>query len=251
MKGNTQKKSKTTYLYGKHALAEALRKKPDCIGKVFLAAQFDDNEVINLLKKHHIPFGALSKNTERTLGDDAAHQGVIATFAPERLMVSFSEFIETCPVTPDTSLVLFDELEDPHNVGAVIRSAAAFGVAGVLIPEHRQAPITGTVVKVSVGMAFAVPLVRIGNINDTLRTLKEKGFWVYGLAMDGEPLPQTTFDAPSVFVLGNEGKGIRAKTLELCDVKLSIPMSPRCESLNAAQAATVALYAWSVQHPHL
>lgn len=138
MKTQAAKKSKTTYLYGKHALAEALRKRPECIGKVFLSAQFDDTDILGLLKKHHIPYSALSKNTERSLGDDASHQGVIATFAPEKLMVSFSDFIESFPGTPDTALVLLDELEDPHNVGAVIRSAAAFGIAGVLIPEHRQ-----------------------------------------------------------------------------------------------------------------
>jgi 23S rRNA (guanosine2251-2'-O)-methyltransferase len=153
MKTQAAKKSKTTYLYGKHALAEALRKRPECIGKVFLSAQFDDTDILGLLKKHHIPYSALSKNTERSLGDDASHQGVIATFAPEKLMVSFSDFIESFPGTPDTALVLLDELEDPHNVGAVIRSAAAFGIAGVLIPEHRQAPIT-----VAQVLALAAPV---------------------------------------------------------------------------------------------
>ena len=141
---------------------------------------------------------------------------------------------------------MLDELQDPHNVGAIIRSAAAFGATGVLLPEHNQAPVTGTVIKTSAGMVFRIPLVKIGNVNQTLRLLKEKGYWVYGLAMDGSSnLQKTTFDTPVVFVIGNEGEGIRQKTLELCDIKITIPMNPRCESLNAAVAASVVLYEWS------
>ena len=143
------------------------------------------------------------------------------------------------------------ELQDPHNVGAIIRSAAAFGVSGVLMPEHNQAPITGAVVKVSAGMAFRIPLVRIGNINTVIRDLKERGFWVYGL--DGEAktsIVDESFDAPTVFILGNESKGIREKTAELCDVMLSIPMHPQCESMNVASSTSVALYAWSAKHPN-
>ncbi len=98
-------------------------------------------------------------------------------------------------------------------------------------------------------MAFRVPLVTIGNVNDTLRDLKERGFWTYGL--DGEAkqsITQEKFDAPTVFVFGNEENGIRQKTLELCDISLSIPMHPGCESLNVAASAAVALYAWSTKH---
>lgn len=233
-------------MYGKHALTEALLEKPDAIEKVFLKDR--DTELVALLNKHHIPVQPLGSSVERNLRDDAVHQGVVALIDTKKIVLSERAFLETLNPTEHKALLLLDELNDPHNVGAVIRSAAAFGISGVLLPEHDQVQITGTVIKTSVGMAFRVPLVSIGNVNNTLRALKEKGYWVYGLTMDGESLPQTRFDAPSVFVLGNEGRGIRAKTLELCDIKLSIPMEARCESLNAAQAATVALYAWYIQH---
>ena len=99
-------------------------------------------------------------------------------------------------------------------------------------------------------MAFRVPLVSIGNINQTVRDLKDAGFTIYGLAGEGaESINKATFDSPSVFILGNEGEGIRQKTRELCDGLLSIPMNPKCESLNAAASAAVALYAWSAKHP--
>lgn len=244
-KVKASKRVSYVYMYGKHALTEALLEKPDAIEKVFLKER--DTELVALLNKHHIPVQPLGSSVERNLRDDAVHQGVVALIDTKKIVLSERAFFETLDPTEHKALLLLDELNDPHNVGAVIRSAAAFGISGVLLPEHDQVQITGTVIKTSAGMAFRVPLVSIGNVNNTLRALKDKGYWVYGLTMDGEPLPQTRFDAPSVFVLGNEGRGIRTKTLELCDIKLSIPMEARCESLNAAQAATVALYAWYIQ----
>ena len=162
--------------------------------------------------------------------------------------------VQTCAlpiyITDDTSLLILGELEDPHNVGAIIRSAAAFGVSGVLIPQHNQAPVTGAVVKVSAGMAFRVPIVSVGNINNTVRDLKDKGFWVYGLDGEAEQtVSGETYEKPSVFILGNEGRGIREKTREMCDILLSIPMNPQCESLNVAASTAVTLFAWSSQHP--
>ena len=145
--------------------------------------------------------------------------------------------------------MVLGELHDPQNIGAIIRSAAAFGAAGVLIPEHNQGQVTGSVIKVSAGMAFRVPLVSIGNVNSTLEDLKKKGFWIYGFASEGEKkLDEELFDAPTVFVFGNESKGVRLKTMEACDIRLSIPIDKRCDSLNVSASASVALYAWSLKH---
>jgi 23S rRNA (guanosine2251-2'-O)-methyltransferase len=104
------------------------------------------------------------------------------------------------------------------------------------------------VVKVSAGMAFRIPLVSIGNVNNTIRDLKERRFWIYGLETgSSQKISDEKFDAPAVLVFGNEGAGVREKTLELCDIKLEIPIDPRCESLNVAASAAVALYAWSAR----
>ncbi|MEK7114355.1 MAG: 23S rRNA (guanosine(2251)-2'-O)-methyltransferase RlmB, partial [Patescibacteria group bacterium] len=183
---------------------------------------------------------------------DAAHQGVIFTMDPASLLISFDDFLATLPASGSAKIALavLAEVQDPHNVGAIIRSAAAFGLAAVLIPQHNQAPITGAVVKTSAGMAFRIPLVTIGNVNNTLKILKEKGFWIYGLAMDGKTtLGAEVFDAPTAFVIGNEGAGIREKTLGACDVMLSIPMHERTESLNASVSAAIVFYEWSRKHP--
>ncbi len=237
------------YIYGKHALTEALKNSPQSIKKVFLSSE-EDKGLLSLLSKHNIAYGKLGKGElAGDVNENATHQGVIGLVSLDRLVVSYEQFIKNLKITKDTSLVIMGELQDPHNVGAIIRSAAAFGVSGVLMPEHNQAPVTGTVVKVSAGMAFSVPLVRIGNINTVIRDLKDKGFWVYGL--DGEAkqsIVDEKFDAPTVFILGNEAKGIREKTAELCDVMLSIPMHPQCESMNVASSTAVALYAWSAKH---
>ena len=146
-------------------------------------------------------------------------------------------------------MLILGEVQDPHNVGAVIRSAAAFGFAGVLIPPHNQAPVTGTVVKVSAGMAFRIPLVTISNVNAVIRDLQQSGFWVYGLEGDGTvSTVNEEFAKPTAFVLGNEGSGLREKTKEACDDLISVPISKRCEPLNAAAATAVVLASWSAQH---
>lgn len=236
-------------MYGKNALREALLSAPQVIKKVHLDPDLGDPELVALLKKNNIPTAPLSKEALRSAGEEASHQGVIAVVDVNALVTPYGEFVSKLNVTDDTALVVLGEVQDPHNVGAIIRSAAAFGAAGVLIPTHNQAPVTGTVVKTSAGMAFRIPLVSIGNVNETLRDLKDRGFWVYGLAMEGSiPLDQEGFEKPSVFVLGNEGSGLREKTLETCDIALSIPMNPRCESLNVAVSAGVVLNAWSRKH---
>lgn len=239
------------YVYGKHAVSEALHFAPHSVERVLLSPDSTDEDLRALAAKAGAQAGKLlPKTLPREIEAEAVHQGIVALVSLEKLMVPYDEFVQSLAITPNTSLILLGELQDPQNVGAIIRSAAGFGVSGVLVPEHNQAPITGSVVKVSAGMAFKVPLVQIGNVNSIVRDLKERGFWIYGLEADAKnPLSQERFDAPAVFILGGEAKGIRQKTLELCDIALSVPIHPRCESLNVAASASALLYAWSAQHP--
>lgn len=244
-----EKRHEKIYIYGKHALAEALSHAPHTIRKAFLSPELKDRELEKLLETHKIPFAELARGKGRDMTGSESHQGVIAAMDPEALLVPLEDFLKTLDMQKNPAVVVLGEVQDPHNVGAIIRSAAAFGLAGVLIPEHNQAPVTGTVVKTSAGMAFRIPLVSIGNVNHTLSVLKEKGFWTYGLSMRGAPLQGERFDAPAAFVVGNEGSGIREKTLATCDIPLAIPMHPRTESLNAAVSAAVVFYEWSKKHP--
>lgn len=245
-------KAETAYIFGKHAVREMLEERPDVVVEAYVAADFSDETILALLDKHKVTLKLLNlKNPPRGISANAAHQGIVAGLLPDRLTVPYKKFKASLPRTPDTALLVLGEVQDPHNVGAVIRSAAAFGLAGVLIPPHNQAPVTGTVVKVSAGMAFRIPLVTISNVNTVLRDLQEDGFWVYGLEGSGTTSTATeSFTRPTVFVLGNEGAGLREKTKEACDELISIPIHPRCESLNAAAATAVVLASWSAQHPN-
>lgn len=241
-----------TYIYGRHAIVEALTNSPKSLKKIFLLPQFADPELMELIKKSGVSVSNMSDGSKGVQGADNSkvRQGIIGLLSLEGLLKPFKEFLDTTKAGPDTCLVLLDELQDPHNFGAIIRSSAALGATAILVPEHNQVPITSAVVKVSAGMAFRIPLVSVPNVNNALRDLKTKGFWVYGMDETAtHNIVTEKFDAPAVFVMGNEGTGIRQKTLELCDVLLSIPMNKRCESMNVAASAAVTLYAWSVQHP--
>lgn len=244
-------KAEVEYIFGKHAAVEVLQERPDVVVEAHVAADFSNEKILKLLEKNKISLKVLNfKNPPRRVSSKDAHQGIVLGILPEKLTVPYKEFKKTLLNSPGTALLVLGEVQDPHNVGAVIRSAAAFGLKGVLIPPHNQAPVTGSVVKVSAGMAFRIPLVTISNVNTVLRDLQEDGFWVYGLEGEGTTTTVSEkYTRPSVFVLGNEGSGLREKTKELCDELISIPIHPQCESLNAAAATGIVLAGWSAQHP--
>jgi len=237
------------YIYGKNAVVEALTSRPDTISEVFVSAKTNDDNLINLIQKTKVKHSMLNENNlPGKLENHVSHQGVVASISIEKLMPTYKDFMNTLEVTDKTALLIFGEVQDPQNVGAAIRSAVAFGLSGVLVPTHNQAPINGTVVKVSAGMAFRIPLVAIKNVNATITDLKKKGFWVYGLDGDGEvSLPNESFEKATAFVIGNEGQGLREMTAKACDTRLSIPIDAHCESMNASASIAVALYAWSVK----
>jgi len=243
-------KENNIFIFGKHTVIEALTYRPDIVTCVHLTDETHDE----LRKSNKLGSITVKPLNPKKLpgGHDTStvHQGFFAEIDTEKLMVSYDDFMNTYNVTNDSAFVVLGEIQDPHNVGAIIRSATAFGIAGVLIPEHRQAQISGTVAKVSVGTVFRTPLIRIGNVNQTIEDLKKRGFWSYGLEADAKQSVVTEgFEKPSVFVLGNEADGVRKKTLEHCDIPLRIPMSQDAESLNVSTSAAVVLYAWSVKHP--
>lgn len=238
------------YIYGKHAVTEALKKRADAVRTLFLE-EHTNVPLAQMAKRNHIQMKPLDpRQLPGGISSTATHQGCVAVLDRTSLMTPYKKFITGIEVNSEIALLVLGEVQDPHNVGAVIRSAAAFGLAGVLVPPHKQAPVNATVVKVSAGAAFNIPLVEIRNVNATLHDLKERGFWVYGLEGEGgTSLHDEQFKKPTVFVLGNEATGLRVKTRESCDELLSIPMHPRTESLNAAASTAAVLYTWSTQHP--
>lgn len=243
-------KQNKIYTYGKHALEEALEFAPHALLKVFFEPRDIDKLLLRKIEAAGVATAKLGEGVARAdLKRGASHQGVIGQISLHKLMVPYQTFLDTLQPTPATALVLLCGVEDPHNTGAIIRSAAGFGASGVLMPEKGQAPVTGTVIKVSAGMAFRIPLVTIESVPQTIRELKQRGFKVYGLAGESAvAIGNEPFAEPAVFVLGNEGQGISGEVRNLCDKMLSIPMHPKCESLNVAAAGAVALHSWSAHH---
>ena len=156
--------------------------------------------------------------------------------------------METLP-----GVIVLDHIEDMHNFGAILRSSAAAGIAGVIVSKDRQAPINGVAYKTSAGALVKIPVVRVSNINQTIEKLKEKRFWVAAIDMEDETahhnndLYAQTFNTAMAFVLGGEGKGVSEKTREHADFVISIPMENDIESLNVSVAGAVVMYEWKRQ----
>ncbi len=238
----------TAYIYGRHAVKEALARVPERVQGVF-ASLGAEEEFTALARQKHIRVEPLADHDFRKELEGVVHQGVVAKIAMDGLLHEYHEWVKRVEVSPETSIVILNEITDPHNVGAIIRSAAAFGCKAVLLPAHNQAPITGAVAKASAGTVFSMPIVAINNENQVIMDLKKRGFWIYGLAGDGaNDVNMEKFDAPAVFVVGSEGEGLRLKTREHCDILLKIPMHERVESLNASVSTAIVLSTWAGQH---
>ena len=245
---------KGTYLYGKNPLKEAIvaskKRGITLIDELLITKGSEaDPHIISLIQANKLPYSIVTaQEVENIVGRDTVHQGVLALLSEKYLYTSLEEVLTNLKSKERPLFVLLNELEDPHNVGAIIRSAVAFGADGILLPEYNQTHLTGTVIKTSAGTVFSIPIVKIGNTNATLLQLKEKGFWTYGLTGNGDTsLTKAQFDTPTVIIVGSEGDGIAKKTLEHCDFKLSIPIDDKCESLNASNAVAVTLYEYRKQ----
>ena len=235
------------YIYGRKPIEEALLADPKNVKIVYVkeaVKEADLTEIRKYLARNKITLTKVPENRLDALVGDVNTQGFVAELK-EFKSLDISEWLPT--VDKDTNPLVFvlDELEDPHNVGAIIRVAAAAGAAGVIMSKHRQAPITSTVFKTSAGTVARVPIIIVSNTNDAIKKLKDEKFWVIGLDADEKKnIWDEKFDAPIAFVIGNEGKGIRPTTREACDYLLSIPMEGGVESLNASVTAGVVAYEW-------
>ena len=172
----------------------------------------------------------------------ANHQGVAVMFASQEYATVDDMFALAETRGEKPFLIICDEIEDPHNLGAIIRTAEATGVHGVIIPERRSASLNATVAKAACGALEYVPVARVTNIANTIDALKERGVWVFGADMDGDDYTKTDFDTPCALVIGNEVKGIGALTAKKCDAILSLPMLGKINSLNASVAAGILMY---------
>ena len=169
------------------------------------------------------------------------HQGVAAIAACAQY-AALSDIIDKANGVQNPIILVLDEIEDPHNLGAIIRTAEAAGVCGIIIPKRRSAGLNSTVAKVAAGAVEYVPVARVSNISAAVDELKDNGFWVYGADMDGQSLYDTDISGKIALVIGSEGHGISRIVREKCDFIVSIPMFGKINSLNASVAAAVIVY---------
>ncbi|MDD5863382.1 MAG: 23S rRNA (guanosine(2251)-2'-O)-methyltransferase RlmB [Firmicutes bacterium] len=230
---------------GRNALQEAL-KSGRTIDKVFIA-EGDTDRGLQRLAAQAKEAGAVVVPVDRRKLDAMsfthAHQGVIAQ-AAAHVYYTIDDILEEAASRGETPLiVLCDELSDPHNLGAILRSAECAGAHGVVIPKRRSVGLTATVSKASAGAVEYMKVARVTNMNAAIAELKGKGVWVFGTAAEGSiPMYQADLTVPAAIVIGNEGDGLSQLVRKNCDVMVSIPMKGRISSLNASAAASILLY---------
>lgn len=204
-------------------------------------------EIIALAREKKVKFETVPRETIEGIASGHRHQGVIAYVAPVEY-ADLDEVVNEAAAKEAPLLILLDGIEDPHNLGAILRTADAVGADGVLLPRHHSVPLNATVAKTSAGAIEYVPVARIGNIAQTLKELKKKGFWVYGADMDGDcDYDKADFTGPVVLIIGSEGQGMARLTRENCDTIVSLPMAGKINSLNASVAGAILMYEVSRQ----
>ena len=198
--------------------------------------------IIAKAKQKNIPVKDVDSKKLDFLAKGVNHQGIVAQCAVKEYSTLEDIFALAEERGESPFIIVLDKIEDPHNLGAIIRTAECAGAHGVIIPERRSAGLSYTVEKTSAGALEYMPVVRVKNISAVLQKLKDKGIWVYGADMDGEHYKKVNFDGAVALVIGNEGKGISPLVAKDCDVIVSLPMKGKINSLNASVAAGILMY---------
>ena len=225
-------------VYGKNPVIEAIRAKKAL--KVFVMSNFNDQKVLNLIKENKLNMMSISPNEMDKLCG-GVHQGIAAELKPYQT-VSLQEIIIKAKKKEKKIIVMLDGIEDPHNLGAIMRSADVFEASGIILPKHNSVTLNATVAKTSAGAINYVPVAVVNNLNQAIKELKEEGFWI--VSTDGSATisySSIKYDFPVVVVIGSEGKGVSSLVLKNSDYIVKIPQFGHVNSLNASVAAGILL----------
>jgi len=242
---STKSPEESDLIYGRHPVLSALQHQRG-LNRIWITTRLRyDPSFHHLLlqaKENGTVIDEVEPKRLDQITDGANHQGVAAQTAPYAY-IELPDLIEQAKSVTDPVILVADGITDPHNLGAIIRTAEAIGAQGLVIPQRRASGITSTVVKVAAGALENFSVARVINLSRALEELKEAGFWIYGTAATGsEPLHTVNFSGPIVLVVGSEGEGLSMLTQRSCDVLVSIPLQGKTPSLNASVAAGMALY---------
>ncbi|MCF2145339.1 23S rRNA (guanosine(2251)-2'-O)-methyltransferase RlmB [Desmonostoc muscorum LEGE 12446] len=232
-------------IYGRHPVLSALQNQRG-LNRIWITTRlrYDSNfhHLLLQAKENGTVIDEVEPKRLDQITNGCNHQGVAAQIAPYTY-IELPDLIEKAKSLTDPVIVVADGITDPHNLGAIIRTAEAIGAQGLVIPQRRASGITSTVVKVAAGALENFSVARVVNLSRALEDLKTAGFWIYGTAATGsEPLHTVNFSGPIVLVIGSEGEGLSMLTQRSCDVLVSIPLQGKTPSLNASVAAGMALY---------
>lgn len=226
------------YVYGKNVVKQMLRDGSK-IRSIYLAA--DDKEIVQLAEKNGISVKKTDRKALTRMTGTDRHQGIAALIEDYRLY-TVDEMVNSVPASEYGLIIMLDELEDPHNLGAVLRTADAIGATGVIFKKTHAVGLTPTVAKVSAGAIDTVKCAAVTNLSRTLEDLKKKGYWAVAADMDGQDYRTLNYDFNTVLIIGNEGKGISRLLSEKCDYTVSLPMVGKISSLNASVSAGILMY---------
>lgn len=229
-------------LAGRNPIREALKSGRDLEKLLVQRGELSGSarEIVQLAKEARVPVQEVDKSRLDALAPH--HQGMLA-FASAYHYAEVEDMLETARERgEDPFLILLDGVTDPHNLGAIIRSAECAGAHGVIVPQRRSVGLTTAAVKASAGAVEHMKVARVTNLNRTIEALKERGIWAYAVTMDGQDYEQVNFKGGVALVIGAEGEGISRLTIESCDQKVSLPMAGHIDSLNASVAAGVMMY---------
>lgn len=222
-------------VYGRNVAKEILIKGKK-VKKIMLQRDFRDKEIISLIEKRNLKYVIMDKN-DLSRFEKFSHQGIILDIED----FVYSDLNEL--ITDESStIVILDHLEDPHNLGAIIRTCESAGINGIVIPKDRSVSVNSTVMKTSAGALENMKISIVTNLNNTIKKLKDKGFWIIGTDMDGTDYRKIDYSGKCAIVIGNEGSGMSKSVQDSCDFIAKIPMYGKINSLNASVAAGIVIY---------
>ena len=253
-------KDESNIVYGLHAVMSELLERPDQVEKLYVREGLSApqlSQMYAICKANRIPISIVPNDNKLSdiAGSKVNHQGIIALIRDFKYVELDSLFVSDSTPPPEKKgrvevnlIIVMDEIEDTHNVGAIIRSAVAVGARAIIIPKHRQAAINGAVYKTSAGTVNKIDIVRVSNIGVAIERLKKEGYWVGALAATPSVFWNLDLKGNIAIIVGNEGKGVSKHNIENSDFIISIPMNNKVESLNASVSAAIAMYEWKRQN---
>lgn len=237
---------KPRYIYGRHPIAEILKVRPRDLQRLFISANVKGDrlsDLVRLAERNGVPVVTVQKSGLEDLVGDVPHQGIVGAVLAFSY-VSLEDLLAHAKAQNEAPLlVALDQVQDPHNLGSLVRSAYALGAHGLFMPKDNASDVTPTAVKSSAGATAHLPMARVTNLRRALEELKEAGLWVVGAAAEeGKAVSDVDFNDPTVIVIGSEGWGLRRLVAETCDMLVHIPMAGNLGSLNASVAGGIFLY---------